>query len=206
MARRVKLSTPDQLTAVAQQLFAKKGFQATTVQDIARKAGVNVSLVSYHFNGKAGLFRACIERAASQRLESAQKILTPPRTTEEMRARLELFTDEMLTYHVENPDVCTILHRDLHSEMKLVGDIFEKTLLRAFQTFVAFMSEAKDKGLLASWVDPTQTAGHFYGVLFYIGRHQDLAKKYLGQTIADPIRRREVRDYLIKATFEGIQP
>ena len=60
-------STPDQLIHVAQHLFAEKGFKATTIQDIAREAGVNVSLVSYHFKGKEGLFCACIEHAASYR-------------------------------------------------------------------------------------------------------------------------------------------
>lgn len=206
MPRKIKFSTPEHLIIVAQQLFAKKGFQATTVQDIARKANVNVSLISYHFNGKVGLFRACIERAASLRLEAAKNILTKPKTVDEMRVRLEMFTDEILIYHVENPDVCTIIHRDLHSEMKLIGDIFEKSLLKAFETFVDFILHSKDKGFIADWVDPQQTAGNFYGILFHIGKNQEIAKKYMGQSISDPIHRREVRDYLIRTTIEGIKP
>lgn len=205
MPQKPKLSTPDQLIAAAQSLFATKGFQATTVQDIAKKAGVNVSLVSYHFKGKVGLFRACIDRAASQRLEAAKNILTNAKSFDEFRVRLEMFTDEMLTYHVENPEVCKILHRDLHSEMKLVGDIFERTLLKAFETFVQFIVHAQEEGFIHKWVDPLMTSTQFYAVIFHIGKNQDLAKKYFGRTISDSGYRREVRDYLIKTTLEGIK-
>lgn len=190
---------------VAQTLFAEKGFKATTVQDIAKKAKVNVSLVSYHFNGKEGLFRACIEHAASNRLAASESILTPPKSLDEFRVRLEMFTDEMLTYHVEHPEVCAILHRDLHSEMELIGDIFENSLLKAFQKFVIFLTAAQDAGVLAKWMDPLMSAGHYYGAMLHCVKHQDVARKFFGKTIADPAHRREVRDYLIRTTLEGIQ-
>jgi len=38
----------------ASMLFFQKGFHGTTVRDIADKASVNVSLISYYFKGKQG--------------------------------------------------------------------------------------------------------------------------------------------------------
>ncbi len=44
------------LTALA--LFAEQGFERTTVRQIAKKAQVNVSAISYYFGDKVGLYRA----------------------------------------------------------------------------------------------------------------------------------------------------
>lgn len=199
-----KDSTPEQLINAAQHLFAEKGFKATTVQDIAREAGVNISLVSYHFHGKEGLFRACIERAATTRLQVANELLAPPKSLEEFRIRLSMFIDEMLLYHVEHPDVCTILQRDLSSELPLIRDIFEQTFLKAFERLIAFFAAAQTSGLLADWVNPLMSATNFYGMIFHLGKHQDIGKTYFQVTIADAESRVKIRDYLLQSTLEGI--
>lgn len=40
----------------AKKLFAKQGFDCTTVRQICDEAGANVALVSYHFGGKESMF------------------------------------------------------------------------------------------------------------------------------------------------------
>jgi AcrR family transcriptional regulator len=44
------------LTALA--LFAELGFERTTVRQIAKKAEVNISAISYYFGDKVGLYQA----------------------------------------------------------------------------------------------------------------------------------------------------
>lgn len=44
----------------ASSLFFQKGFHGTSVRDIAQKANVNVSSVSYYFNGKQGLLESAV--------------------------------------------------------------------------------------------------------------------------------------------------
>ena len=41
----------------AEKLFADKGFAATSTRDIAKSAGVNVSMISYYFGSKEKTFR-----------------------------------------------------------------------------------------------------------------------------------------------------
>lgn len=199
-----KDSTPEQLIHAAQRLFAEKGFKATTIQDIAREAGANISLVSYHFNGKEGLFRACIERAATTRLQVANDILSPPKSLEEFKIRLGMFTDELLLYHVEHPDICTILQRDLSSELPLVRDIFEQTFLKAFERLVAFYAAAQANGILADWVNPLMSASNFYGVLFHLCKNQEIARTYFQIHITDSGKRAEIREYLLRSVLDGI--
>ena len=48
----------DRLLQAALRLFAAKGFERTSIRDIASAAGANVSAVGYYFSDKAGLYRA----------------------------------------------------------------------------------------------------------------------------------------------------
>jgi len=45
--------------------FAAKGFAGARVADIARRAGLNKQLISHHFGGKLGLYRAVMNRRRS---------------------------------------------------------------------------------------------------------------------------------------------
>jgi AcrR family transcriptional regulator len=53
-------NTPDAILAAARQLFAARGFQATTVRAIATQAGVNAALVHHYFGTKQRLFIAAL--------------------------------------------------------------------------------------------------------------------------------------------------
>lgn len=47
-----------QIMDVALMLFADKGYDGTSIRDIAQKAGVNIAMVSYYFGSKEKLFEA----------------------------------------------------------------------------------------------------------------------------------------------------
>jgi AcrR family transcriptional regulator len=46
---------------VAEVLFAEKGFDGTSVRDIAQQAGVNLAMISYYFGSKEKLLESLIE-------------------------------------------------------------------------------------------------------------------------------------------------
>jgi AcrR family transcriptional regulator len=46
---------------VAEELFAEKGFDGTSVRDIAQRAGVNLAMISYYFGSKEKLLESLIE-------------------------------------------------------------------------------------------------------------------------------------------------
>jgi AcrR family transcriptional regulator len=55
MARTGGEATRKRILAVAEKQFAARGFDATSVDQIARSAGVNKALIYYHFNNKHDL-------------------------------------------------------------------------------------------------------------------------------------------------------
>jgi AcrR family transcriptional regulator len=50
-----------QILIAAEELFAEKGFEGTSVRDIAHLAGVNLAMISYYFGSKDKLFEALVE-------------------------------------------------------------------------------------------------------------------------------------------------
>ncbi|NJL26231.1 MAG: TetR family transcriptional regulator, partial [Calothrix sp. SM1_5_4] len=84
-------SARKQLLEAARVLFARKGLSGTSIRDIAQAARVNSSLISYYFEGKQGLYRACIDEIARTSLQMAQRVLQPATNETEYRLRLQMF-------------------------------------------------------------------------------------------------------------------
>ncbi|MFZ3288320.1 MAG: TetR family transcriptional regulator [Telluria sp.] len=77
MVRRTKeeaLATRDGILDAAEQLFVEQGVSRTTLQHIATAAGVTRGAIYWHFEDKAALFNAMMERAKMP-LESAMQLL-----------------------------------------------------------------------------------------------------------------------------------
>ena len=51
-----------QLLDTAELLFSRKGFEGTSVRDIAEEAGINTAMISYYFGSKEKLMEAIFER------------------------------------------------------------------------------------------------------------------------------------------------
>ena len=58
-------SAADRLLEAATHLFAEQGYNPVSTRALTRAAGVNLSAITYHFDGKEGLYRAVIERLIS---------------------------------------------------------------------------------------------------------------------------------------------
>ncbi|ADY51877.1 transcriptional regulator, TetR family [Pseudopedobacter saltans DSM 12145] len=59
-----------EILLVAEDLFAKNGFDGTSVRDIAQEAGINVAMINYYFGSKEGLLETLVkERADNHKLD-----------------------------------------------------------------------------------------------------------------------------------------
>ncbi|MDI1462612.1 helix-turn-helix domain-containing protein [Catellatospora sp. KI3] len=75
--RRDAAKTRQLLLEVARRRFARDGYAAATVRDIADEAGVNVALINRYFDSKEGLFEACLGYAVEELARAAGDV---PRT------------------------------------------------------------------------------------------------------------------------------
>jgi AcrR family transcriptional regulator len=89
---RVPEETREKLMGAATSLFAEKGFDGARVEAIAKKARVNKAMISYHFGGKEGLYRAILLstfESAIQRLKALEEMAAP--ADEQLREFVRLF-------------------------------------------------------------------------------------------------------------------
>jgi AcrR family transcriptional regulator len=100
-----------QILDVAEELFASKGFEGTSVRDIAQKAEVNVAMISYYFRSKEKLLQNLIlnrNERTSMVLEglSHNKQMDP---WEKMDRVVDYYVDKLL----DNRNFHTIMSRQM---------------------------------------------------------------------------------------------
>ncbi|MGH8959666.1 MAG: TetR/AcrR family transcriptional regulator [Jatrophihabitantaceae bacterium] len=98
----------EQLLDVGRALFAEKGFEATSIEEIASRAGVSKPVVYEHFGGKEGLYAVVVDREMSDLLER----LTSALSAGHPRKLVEQAALALLTYIEEETDGFRILSRD----------------------------------------------------------------------------------------------
>ena len=98
----------EQLLDVGRSLFAEKGFDATSIEEIAARAGVSKPVVYEHFGGKEGLYAVVVDREMSDLLDR----LTAALSAGHPRQLVERSALALLTYIEEQTDGFRILSRD----------------------------------------------------------------------------------------------
>jgi AcrR family transcriptional regulator len=98
----------EQLLDVGRSLFAEKGFEATSTEEIAARAGVSKPIVYEHFGGKEGLYAVVVDREMQSLLDRVTGALTAGHP----RELLEQAALALLTYIEDETDGFRILVRD----------------------------------------------------------------------------------------------
>lgn len=100
----------EQLVEVARGLFAEKGLEGTSVEEIAAHAGVSKPVVYEHFGGKEGLYAVVVDREVRTLHDAIHAAISKPHVSP--RGLIELGTLALLDYIEENPDGFRIISRD----------------------------------------------------------------------------------------------
>ncbi len=98
----------EQLLDVGRALFAERGFDATSVEEVAARAKVSKPVVYEHFGGKEGLYAVVVDREVRALLERIATALTAGHP----RELLEQAALALLDYIEEEPHGFRVLARD----------------------------------------------------------------------------------------------
>jgi AcrR family transcriptional regulator len=98
----------EQLIGTARSVFAQRGFEGTTVEEIAARAEVSKPIVYEHFGGKEGLYAVVVDREVLRLLDMMHRALTAGHP----RELLEQAAIALLDYIDSSSDGFRILVRD----------------------------------------------------------------------------------------------
>jgi TetR/AcrR family transcriptional regulator len=90
-------ATRDRLLTAATQLFAARGFDGVSVEQIAQRAGVTKALINYHFGGKHKLYLTIMTSTFSEIVERVERVAEPTRPAPEQLREFVALVGEMAT-------------------------------------------------------------------------------------------------------------
>ncbi|MFD8530895.1 TetR family transcriptional regulator [Streptosporangium canum] len=101
----------EQLIQISRTLFAEKGFDGTSVEEIAATANVSKPVVYEHFGGKEGVYAVVVDREMQKLLAMVTEALSASHSL----IKLERAALALLAYVEENSEGFRILVRDSHA-------------------------------------------------------------------------------------------
>lgn len=137
---------------IAEEMFARNGFDATSVRELAKNAQVNLAMISYYFGSKEKLFEAIIEKKASVMLERLKSLNDDASQNpwQKLESLIELYINRI----VENQNYFLIIQRELLLEQR---EQFHQNIIRIFEKnqeqMQLLLLEGQEKGVFKEKVD-----------------------------------------------------
>jgi len=197
----------DEIMAAAKEVFARKGFHATTIADIAKRAGLAYGLVYWYFDSKDELFHAlmAVEESALRNhvaaaLAQLSKLGVPAEKSGQetpLRAFLQSSVQATLEFFEADKATVKLLLRDPYA----LGERFEKHLGGIYERFIddieTFIVAAQERGEVVA-APPRMVA---YTLAALVGQ---LAHRRLSTN--DDVTAAQVADFVVALVLDGLRP
>lgn len=185
--------TREKILLAAKELFEEKGFDVTSVREIASKAGVNVALINYHFGSKENLLLLLLEESVDQnRLKLSTINASDGTPQEKLTAVVELYVEKIFAncrYHQS-------LHRELsmlqHPELT---DAITKILNKNSAELLKTLEEGQRKKVYRKNADLRLAMGTMFGVMYQV-THPIFKKRYTLAGEDDDAFKERIKKYL----------
>ena len=102
--------TRDALLDAGRELFAERGYDGVPVWIIAKQAGVNKAMISYHFGGKRQLYLAIVEATFSEFVSVVEQLAESRQPAPDVLRELIATVGELASR--QHPHFCTMMLRE----------------------------------------------------------------------------------------------
>lgn len=107
-----------EIISVAEKLFSKNGFEATSTRDIASAANMNIAMISYYFGSKEHLLEEIIQSRLSDLKINESDFL---REGLEPEAQISNYISQLISKFNHNSDFYNVLHSELTIKRRVFG-------------------------------------------------------------------------------------
>lgn len=118
----MEASTEDKILNAAREVFTRKGFAATRMQEIADQAGINKGLLHYYFRNKNKLFHAVFDEAFDQFILRINEVFAADMPLFE---KTDAFVSQYMAILIANPALPSFVINELNQK----GEAFVKELM-----------------------------------------------------------------------------
>ncbi|WP_030455985.1 TetR/AcrR family transcriptional regulator [Herbidospora cretacea] len=178
------------LLSAATRLFAEKGFESTSVQEIVAAAGVTKGAMYHYFDSKDDLLHEIYGRVLRMQMDRLQRFADGEGTVAE---RLHAAAADVINTTVDNLDDSKIFFRSNHQLAPDTRKIVRAERRRYHERFRDLVIEGQQQGVFRDDVPAEMVVDFFFGSVHHLGTwyHPDgpLTGTEVGQYFADLLLR-----------------
>ena len=161
------------------KLFSSKGFEGTSVREIATDANVNVAMISYYFVTKEKLFESVVEYRASF-LKGVFEELNNNDSLSPIE-KLDIIIDQTIERKFSNSAFHHLLHRELSLEHRpQMREAISDILLKNMTSVKTIIQNGINDGVFEP-VDVELTLTTLMGTVHYLLTSETMCRKILGK-------------------------
>lgn len=164
-----------QILDTAEELFSTHGYAATSVRQIAERAGVNPALVHYYFGNKKALLQNVMDRALAPLVRAITALKDDPDTTPNTIVQL------LLSMAASHPNIPRLMTREVllpGGEMK--RHFIENVAPHLGGALPVLLSQAQASGRVRQDIDPAISSMLILALCTFPFIARDLAEPVLG--------------------------
>ncbi|WP_062349961.1 TetR/AcrR family transcriptional regulator [Herbidospora yilanensis] len=178
------------LLSAATRLFAEKGFESTSVQEIVAAAGVTKGAMYHYFDSKDDLLHEIYGRVLRMQMDRLQRFADGEGTVAE---RLHAAAADVINTTVDNLDDSKIFFRSNHQLAPDTRKIVRAERRRYHERFRDLVIEGQQQGVFRDDVPAEMVVDFFFGSVHHLGTwyHPDgpLTGTEVGRYFADLLLR-----------------
>lgn len=142
----------DKIIKIATKLFSEKGLDGVTVREIAKATKSNVSLVSYYFGGKEGLYRTILQEHALKTGQLLKEAVLHSRRTEVtrevFREDVHMVVRQLVEMRLQNDEISVLMQRERLSGLPHSRKIYEETMAPIAEDLIGLVTDAQKQGIV----------------------------------------------------------
>lgn len=162
----------------AERFFAEKGFDGTSIRDIAKEANVNIAMISYYFGSKEKMLEALILSRMSDLKIQLLNLLNenlPP--LEKIDKLVDLYVNRIC----KNRGIYKILYFELSKQQRTVSmEAFTEVKKNNLDYIGKIIRDGQDKGQFNKEVNISLIPTTIFGTFFHFNLNSSFYMELLG--------------------------
>lgn len=127
----INRSTADRILDAAEDLFAQKGYSATSLGDVADRVGIRSPSLYNHFRNKDALYASVLERLL---VEFSEPLVELQRSSDLSQERVLAWLEAIVRQHHANPNLARLLQHAALSGGPHTNEIIERLFSPMFRS------------------------------------------------------------------------